>query len=75
MNIEGCTSLQEDARDFAVAMADCHTVEELLEALRNGPNVAQAEEWGLDVIDWRNAVKYAIELSREGDDELRPPIG
>ena len=50
---------------FAAACCDQNSVEELEDALRDGPDASDMRAWGLTAEDWTAQIKLALKAKRE----------
>jgi len=50
---------------FAAACYNMNSVEELEQALRDGPDVTDMKEWGLTESEWREQVTTALNELRQ----------
>ena len=55
---------------FAAACYNQNSIAELNEALRNGPDAADMEEWGISPAEWSEHIKLAIAAKLEDEEAL-----
>lgn len=53
---------------FAAACYDMNSIDELEQALKNGPDTADMNEWGLTESEWREQIELAIAEKRAGEE-------